>query len=129
MDIINYLVNSPQFDPYKAVSLDEICKAEAELGLKFADDYKKILGEFGAFDFGPYEFAGLGVRDYHNVIAMTNQERELSSDFPMDCYVILDLGYEGAMIIQNQAGEIIGYKEGQTLKLYDSLADYLKSLE
>ncbi|MDY4446074.1 SMI1/KNR4 family protein [Campylobacter sp.] len=105
-----------------------IVEAERKLGLSFSDEYRDYLRNYGALSFLSYEFTGLGVDDYIDVVEVTKRERELNNNFPKDAIVIEDTGLESLLILQNTEGNIFEYRLGKQKKIYNSFKEYLNSL-
>ena len=58
-DIIQVLESKKGFYSFGKASDDEILKAEKNLNLKFAKDYKKYLAKFGIAEIEGHEFTGV----------------------------------------------------------------------
>lgn len=125
-DIIKVLKKMEDFDSLDGVSKEEIEKAELDLGLKFATDYKKYLLEFGLASADGHEFTGLIKSPRLNVVDVTVKLKKKFKDAPVDAYVIEELGVDDIVIFQTSDGSI--YKAApktQFIKVANSLTDYL----
>lgn len=110
-------------------SADEVITAEKELGIKFSDEYREYLMEYGAVSFGSNEFTGLGVDDYINVVKVTEHEKKLNVTFPQRSIVIQNLDIEGISIVQDEEGAIYQINgSGKKEFVADGFFEYLKTL-
>ena len=126
VDIINKLPSLRHLAP---ASDEEIKISEAELGIKFASDYKEYLWNFGCISASGLELTGICGSQRLNVVDITNQERKLNKNFPKDMYVIENTGIEGILMLQNQKGEVYQFENGKLKKEFNSLSDYLITVE
>ena len=123
VDIINSL---QKLLPLKPASDMQINDAENQLGLKFADEYKEYLSEFGAIMADGLELTGIAKSEYRNVVNVTRKERELNSKVPNTMYVIEDSHIDGIIIWQDNDGCV--YKtqyDTKPEKIAESMAEYL----
>lgn len=103
-------------------------RAETALGLKFAEEYKKYLGEYGAISGVGFEFTGVHSSPRIDVVEITKRERDFNNLIPANMYVIESTGFEGLVILQDEKGYIYEVVPGlQPCKTFDSLADYLQN--
>lgn len=109
------------------VSEDEINKAENELGLQFASDYREYLQKYGAAMLNGHELSGISKAKQSNVVLMTNDWHENYSQ-PGKLYVIEDLGIDDIVILQDSNGNIYQSQNGKTHKIYNSLAAYIAEI-
>jgi len=113
----------------KGCSVEQVMEAERQLGLRFSDEYRNYVLDYGAFSFGSQEFTGLNVDSYINVTDVTLQERGLRDEFPADCYVLQQLGIDGLITLQHQSGTVYQMDEsGASSKIADSFSGYLATL-
>lgn len=112
---------------YTPASEVKVMLAEKELGLSFADEYKKYVINYGAVIGEGYAVTGVCDSEDVNVVAVTKRARNKYPDFPKDMYVIEDEGELGLFILQNRSGEIFGCVPGETVKkIFNTLAEYLE---
>ncbi len=106
-----------------------ISDAEDRLGLEFAPEYKDYLKTYGLLSVGAHELTGICPSKRLNVVDSTLREKEDNAAIPNDMYLVEYIGVENLTIWQNTKGEVfeVPYK-GSPLKIYDSLADYIKSM-
>lgn len=93
----------------EGVSEEAIIRAEEELGLRFPDEYRAYLKEFGTASFyHPHrmhmmfdaEWTGVDTaQKYRDVVIVTQEERKNYPDFPHDCFVIENMGAPGMTIV------------------------------
>lgn len=107
------------------VSEFTINNAEKELGLKFAEDYRDYLENFGVLSVEDVEFTGLVGPGRVHVVDITNQERRKNIEISDEWYVVVFPKSDEETIWQKASGEVIRVTaDGQTTKLADSLTDY-----
>jgi len=111
----------------KPASEDAIKEAENRLGRTFPNDYKKYLKQFGAISFSNTELTGLNIGKYANVVDVTLREIKLNENFPKDCIVLENLGMEGVLILINSRGQVFEWRNNTAKKIYDRMAEYLRS--
>ena len=127
-NIIEIIEKLPELLPLKPANEEAISKAENDLKLKFAEDYKEYLAKFGAILADGVELTGIAKSEHRNVVKVTNQAWELNSSVPKNLYVVEDTRVDGILIWQDSDGKI--YKSlpnSEAKKIYDSLLEYLKS--
>jgi hypothetical protein len=106
-------------------SEEQILRAEKRLELKFPEEYKNYVKEFGAISFLGNEWTGLNIDGYLNVVNMTEEERALNEFFPKKYFVIENIGVDRMLIISNEKGEIYTIQYDKIKFLCDSLSEYL----
>lgn len=79
--------------------------AEQELGLHFANDYRKLAIQYGAVSAKGFELTGVTDSERLNVVAVTKAERE-RADIPEGMYVVENVGCGGALILQERSGAV-----------------------
>lgn len=106
-------------------SEEQILRAEKRLELKFPEEYKNYVKEFGAISFLGNEWTGLNIDGYLNVVNMTEEERALNEFFPKKYFVIENIGVDRMLIISNEKGEIYTIQYDKIKFLCNSLSEYL----
>jgi hypothetical protein len=106
-------------------SEEQILRAEKRLELKFPEEYKNYVKEFGAISFLGNEWTGLNIDGYLNVVNMTEEERALNKFFPKKYFVIENIGVDRMLIISNEKGEIYTIQYDKIKFLCNSLSEYL----
>lgn len=127
-NIIEIIEKLPELLPLKPANEESISKAENDLKLKFAEEYKEYLAKFGAIIADGVELTGIAKSEHRNVVKVTNQAWKLNSSVSKNLYVVEDARVDGILIWQDGDGKI--YKSlpnSEAKKIYNSLADYLKS--
>ena len=127
-NIISTIKALPKLLPLKPVSADAISEAEKELNLKFAEEYKTYVSEFGAILADGIELTGIAKSKSRNVVSVTIQERNLNARVPKNLYVIENIGIDGIIVWQDESG--IVYKtspNADPLKIAASLTGYIES--
>ena len=126
--IIETIEKLPELLPLKPANEETISKAENDLKLKFAEEYKEYLLKFGAILADGVELTGIAKSEHRDVVKVTKQAWELNSSVSKSLYVVEDTRVDGIIIWQNNDGKI--YKSSpnsDAKKINDSLSDYLKS--
>lgn len=105
-----------------------IQESESKLNLKFSDEYKKYLSEFGLASFSSTELTGIVTSKRLNVVDVTIDERSIDPDFPPNMYVVEMTDMEGLDILQDEKGTIYEFVPFQGIKqVSSSLAEYLET--
>lgn len=125
MCIVEKIKKIPKLYHAKGCTTSQIKEAQNVLGLTFPDEYIDYVKEYGAISFYGTEWMGINVDGYLNVVDATKQERELNESFPMDCFVIENLGIDGIVTVSDEKGVIYSLQYAKKEKLCDSLSDYL----
>ena len=112
----------------KPANDDQVVQAETALGLKFSEDFRKYVREFGVASFFDHELTGICEHKRLNVIDVTLEEREYSPGISRDWYVVEQTNFDGIVIWQSKDGTIYQSAPNATpQKKYDSLAEYIGS--
>ncbi len=127
ISIINAIKELPDLLPLIPASNIEISDAELQLCLRFSEEYKSYLAEFGAVLADGIELTGIAKSEHRNVVSVTKQEWELNSQVPHNLYAVENVGIEGIIIWQDCNGFVYQTTPNSTpLKIAESLEDYLK---
>ncbi len=103
-------------------------KAENQLGIRFADDYKDYLLAFGTASFNGRELTGICDSERLNVVSATEKARCFYHSFPYNVYVIEEMGFDNIIIGQDTSGNIYSFGPDETAKkIAGSLYEYLFS--
>lgn len=103
----------------------QVQKAEEELGLKFADEYREYVLKYGVISAKNIELTGITTAKRLDVVAVTKQERLLNS-IPQDMYVLENIAIEGIIILQDCSGNVFSITQNEPLKcICKSLSDYI----
>jgi hypothetical protein len=104
----------------------EISDAETQLRLRFADEYKAYMAEFGAALADGIELTGIAKSEHRNVVSVTKQEWKLNPQVAHNLYVVENVGIEGIIIWQSFDGTLYQTTpNGEPVKVADSLESYL----
>ncbi len=113
----------------EGASEDQISKAEEELGVTFADEYKDYLRAFGCVDYYGIEFTGITDDPDCDVVESTRALREQDPGTDR-LYLVLDTLYEDIHFWQSASGEIYRVEPGtKPYKVHDSFYDFLVSIK
>ncbi len=109
------------------VNYEEIENAEKTLNLKFSDEYKLYVSEFGVISAVGIELTGIISSPRLSVIEVTKREKECNENIPDNMYVIENTTLEGLIILQDQFGAIYSIMPNSSpKKIFNSLYEYLK---
>ena len=126
--LIETIKSLPQLLPLKAATASEITDAELQLRLRFSDDYKEYLLEFGAIMADGIELSGIAKSEHRNVVSLTKRERELNVDVPHSMYAIEATGVDGIIIWQDSSGIIYESAPNKSPKqIANSLLEYVEA--
>lgn len=124
-NIIEKLNSIKNLEKVGGCSTSQIKLAEKELNITFPNEYIEFLTEFGAIRFGSIEWFGLNVNGYLNVVEATKQEISVNKNFPLDSFVLEDLGIDAKLIIVNITGQVFLMQFDKKELLCNSLSEYL----
>ena len=121
--IISLIKKLPDLDKPKPASIQDIENAEKELNLKFSNEYKECLKEFGYVGSGATELTGI-----YDVVKVTKREWKLNSNVPHNMYAI-EVAGDGIMIWQDASGSIYETltRSEKPNKITSSLYNYIKN--
>lgn len=125
-NITNELKKISDLFSTKGASNDQIVEAQNKLSLEFSSDYIEYLREFGLVTFYGVEWQGLNGPDYLNVVKSTLEARETYSDFPVNMYILENLGFDGLLILVDTKGSVYEWQYGKCKKIYSSIIEYLE---
>lgn len=107
----------------------DIQNAEEKLGMRFPQEYRAFLKKYKAGVINGCEIMGINAPKYIDSVANTLFSRENDDSFPQDCFVIENIGVEGALTIANYAGQIFTYCAGKKQLLCNSFSEFFDYLE
>ena len=127
MDIISIIKELPEMKFSGPVDEEEVSKAENELNLVFAKDYKEYLLNFGFAYSDVIAISGIIDDEAFNVVDLTKKFKPIYKNIPSDFYVIEDVGVDGLVIWQDSLGVIYqSIPNHDPVKIFDNLSDFLK---
>lgn len=107
----------------------EISDAELQLCLRFSEEYKTYLAQFGAVIADGIELTGIAKSENRNVVSVTQQEWEFNSQVPHNLYVVENLGIDGIIIWQDSDGVVYQTTPNrEPVKVADSLDMYISQI-
>lgn len=125
--IIETIRSLPKMSGYKPASEVEITDAEIQLRLRFADEYRLYLSEFGEVSAHGLELTGIIDADYLHVVTATKEKWRMHPRVPRNLYVVEDTAIDGIVIWQDEKGTI--YKtspHSEPVPIAASLEEFLK---
>lgn len=125
-DIVKMMKVIPNLNGIKGCTDQQIAEAEAELGLKFPQEYIDYVKEYGCIDFGATEWTGLNIKGRLNTVTATKQEQSVNPDFPKGCFVLEDIGIDARKIVVDSQGKVYMLQYEKVTALYKSISDYLR---
>lgn len=128
-NILEVLKNKNGFDSFGQANNDEIKEAEKILNLKFAEEFKKYLMEFGVAEIDGHEFTGIFNSKRLNVVDVTKKIKNKYNNLNDDMYVIEELNIDNIVILQDSKGTIFECTiNSKPKKIFNSFAEYVESL-
>ena len=125
-DIVELIQKQPDLYVMKGASAADIEKAERDLGLRFAKDYRKYVAQFGAASFSNRELTGVCRSARLSVVAVTIYERS-KVNVPEDWYVIEQTNIDSIVVWQAADGDVYKTIPGhQPERICNSLAEYIQ---
>ncbi|WP_339246350.1 SMI1/KNR4 family protein [Paenibacillus sp. FSL R10-2796] len=124
--IISTIKELPELLSLTPASEVEISDAEIQLCLRFSEEYRAYLAEFGAILADGVELTGIAKSKRRHVVDVTTQEKKLNTKIPHNLYVVENAEIDGIVIWQDSQGTI--YKSivnSEPVKIADSLTQYL----
>jgi len=104
-------------------------KAEADLGLRFAEDYRNLALQCGAISFYGHHITGISPYPGNDVVRVTKEFRSFNDEFPANMYVIEEAHIDGIVVLQDPSGTIFQMQPNTKPKqIFDCLYDYLANL-
>lgn len=125
-NIVEKIKEMPNLYYTKSGTDEQITMAEQVLKITFPEEYREYLKEFGAISFYATEWTGINVDDYLDVVKTTNHEREMNPKFPVDCFLLENLGIDGILIVSDMEGKIYSLQYDKRKLLCVSLTEYLE---
>ena len=127
-NVIDTINSLPEMLSLKPANDIQITDAELQLRVRFSDEYKVYLKEFGAVMADGIELSGIAKSEHRSVVAMTKQERELNPKVPNNMYVIENTHLDGVIIWQDSNGKVYRTQPNkEPVKISDSMVDYIRN--
>lgn len=128
-DIVKIIKSMPDYKGSDGRTDKEIIAAEKELGVSFAEEYRKYLKEIGLACFDGRELTGLTETKRLNVVLVT-KEQKAYLDIAEPWYVVEEANIDGIVIWQDSEGTIYQTApNAETLIMAKSLSEYLAGEE
>ena len=125
-EILEIIKSKPFLHTLDGVPEKTIENAEKRLGLKFSEEYREYLREYGLAFFDGHELTGASEFPRLNVVSVTERERvKFDNTFP-DLYVIEQTNIDDITIWQAEDGciyQTVGNSRPE--KICNSLKEYL----
>ena len=128
--IIDEFSKKSNFYSEKGASIEMITKAEEILGLKFADDYKEYLQQYGSVSCGGHELTGFSEDENLDVVKVTLKNLEKNQNVKIALYVVEETHIDGIVIWQSESGEVYKTEYKDTpVKAFETFTDYVATFE
>lgn len=127
-NIVNYIQSLTSARFTGPVSYGLIIKSESSLGVKFAEDYKLFLRNFGDMLYAHNEILGLNTDHLDDCVSWTLEAREEDETIPDNLYVISSAGIDGVLYLQGTDGVVYQHIPlSECTKKADNLEAFIKS--
>ena len=124
--IIETVKGLPNYSRVGKTSDAMINDSELLLGLKFANEYREYLAEFGAVSGVGIELTGIISVDYRHVVSATKQEWEFNLKVPRTMYVVENVYFDDIIIWQDADGSIYRtMPNAEPKQIASSLSEYI----
>lgn len=124
-DVIDFLQSKGELLTGKAVAKEDIEKIEEQLGVSFANDYKKIVSTYGFVCVDGHEITGITNAKRLNVYEVTIKERERVTCDMSEMYVIEQTHIDDIVIWQSALGEVYQTNGNhESVKIAEGIVDY-----
>lgn len=126
-DVIEFLQSKGELLTGKAVPKEDVEKIEEQLGVSFANDYKKIVSTYGFVCVDGHEITGITNAKRLNVYEVTIKERKNVAFDMSGMYVIEQTHIDDIVIWQSDSGEVYQSTNGlQVKKIANCIIDYIQ---
>lgn len=124
-DVVRKIMNVPGLWRGNGAQVKQIAAAEKTLGIKFPEEYRKYVEEFGCVLVAGHEWTGLNVNGGDNVITATLSERSNDTRFPVNVFVLESWGTDGIRTVVDEAGKVYTWQGGKLIPDCNSISEYL----
>ena len=125
-NVIEFLQSKGELLTGKVVSKEDVEKIEEQLGVSFANDYKKIVRTYGFVCVDGHEITGITNAKRLNVYEVTIKERNNVACDMSEMYVIEQTHIDDIVIWQSASGEVFQTNGNhESVKIADSIINYL----
>ncbi len=126
-DVIEFLQSKGELLTGKAVPKEDVEKIEEQLGVSFANDYKKIVSTYGFVCVDGHEITGITNAKRLNVYEVTIKEREKVVCDMAGMYVIEQTHIDDIVIWQSASGEVFQtFFGGNPEKIAEGIIAYIQ---
>lgn len=127
MNIISALREKTEFVSLDGADFQSIQNTEQTLGLRFSQEYREYVQEFGAVSFQGHELTGICDIPYLNVVHVTITKKKLTPKIEASWYVIEEAHIDGIVIWQNELGQVYQTSPSSLpVKIANSLLEYIR---
>ena len=125
-DILDAIERMDLFYHGTGAKAEQIAQAEDSLGIRFADDYRKICEKYSICSPVGHELTGLTNVKRYDVVNVTLQERKSNPILLSSLYVLEKLDIDGVVVWQSSDGSVYQTINGhEIMKLTSNLMEYL----
>ena len=127
-DMIEFLQSKGELLTGKAVPKEDVEKIEEQLGVSFANDYKKIVSTYGFVCVDGHEITGITNAKRLNVYEVTIKEREKVVCDMAGMYVIEQTHIDDIVIWQSASGGVYQTNGNhEPVKIAEGIINYLNN--
>lgn len=128
-NIINFIKNTRGFITSTPVTTELIRASQETLKVKFSEEYKEILLNFGALMYHGNEILGLNPDHLADCVNFTMDMKELDDSIPSSMYVIMMSNIDGLIYLQDEMGRVYEHFPFEKCKqISNNLEDFLMTL-
>lgn len=124
-NIVEKMNSISDLSAIKGCTIAQLREAQEELNLTFPEEYIEYVKAFGCVDFGATEWTGLNIKGRLNTVEATKKEQEVNKNFPLNCFVLENLGIDAKMIIVDEDGKVYLLQYDKKMFLCNSISEYL----
>ena len=125
--LVELLEKQKGFERGKGATDIQIKNAEEALYLKFSEEYRSYLREFGNASYYGHILTGIAAFPAIDVVSVTESNRAYNNNIPSDFYVIEELHIDGVVIWQASDGAIYQtLPNASPFKICDSFFQYIQ---
>ena len=124
-NIVEKMNSISDLSAIKGCTIAQLREAQEELNLTFPEEYIEYVKAFGCVDFGATEWTGLNIKGRLNTVEAIKKEQEVNKNFPLNCFVLENLGIDAKMIIVDEDGKVYLLQYDKKMFLCNSISEYL----
>ena len=128
-NIINFITNTKGITTSTPVLPELIVESQKLLRVRFSEDYKEMLLNFGALMYHGNTILGLNPEHKYDCVSVTIDMKEFDEDIPANMYVIMMADIDSLLFLQDECGNVYKHFPMQGFQLIaNNLEDFLFTL-